>query len=75
MNEGMVNDTPAQKKVAVLFNDALSTFLIWLYGVGHVVKDHSYSKKGNPLPPLHGLIFLISSKRTFICTTPGWNEK
>ena len=23
-----------------------------LYGVGHMVKDHSYSEKGNPLPPL-----------------------
>ena len=23
----------------VLFNDTLSTFYLWLYGVGHVVKD------------------------------------
>ena len=26
-----------------------------------MVKDHSDSEKGNPLPP-HGLLFLISSK-------------
>ena len=38
----------------VLFNDALNTFLKRLYGVRHMVKDHSDSDKGNPLPP-HGL--------------------
>ena len=31
-----------------------------------MVKDHSYSERGNPLPP-HGLLFLISSKGSFIC--------
>ena len=38
----------------VLFNDALNTFLFYLrlYGVRHMVKDNSDSKKGNPLPPL-----------------------
>ena len=25
----------------VLFNDALNTFYLQLYGVGHMVKDHS----------------------------------
>ena len=56
-----------------------------------MVKDHSDSEKGNPLPP-HGLLFPISSKGSFICTMPqtgehiprpllhqswstGWNEK
>ena len=32
-----------------------------LYGGGHMVKDHSYSERGNPLPP-HGLLFPFSSK-------------
>ena len=45
----------------VLFNDALNTFYLWLYGVRYMVKDHSDSEKGNPLPP-HGLLFLINSK-------------
>ena len=45
----------------VLFNDALNTFYLRLYGVKHMVKDHSDSERGNPLPP-HGLLFLISSK-------------
>ena len=27
-----------------------------------MVEDHSDSERGNPLPPLHGLLFLISSK-------------
>ena len=40
-----------------------------LYGVRHMVKDHSDSKRGNPLPP-HGLLFPISSKGCFICIIP-----
>ena len=56
-----------------------------------MVKDHSDSEKGNPLPP-HRLLFPINSKGSFICTIPqtgehiplpllhqpwstGWNEK
>ena len=34
-----------------------------------MVKDHSDSEKGNPLLP-HRLLFLISSKGSFICTIP-----
>ena len=44
----------------VLFNDALNTIYLWLYDVGHMVKDHLDSKRGNLLPPL-GLIFLINN--------------
>ena len=29
----------------VLFNDALNTFYLWLYGVRHMVKDHSDSER------------------------------
>ena len=45
----------------VIFNDTLNTFYLCLYGVRHMVKDHSDSEKGNPLLP-HGLLFPISSK-------------
>ena len=45
----------------VLFNDAPNTFYLQLYGVRHMVKDHSDSERGNPLPP-HRLLFPISSK-------------
>ena len=55
-----------RKEGNVLFNDALNTFYLRLYDVRHMVKDHSDSEKGNPLPP-HGLLFLISSKGYFIC--------
>ena len=58
-----------RKEGNVLFNDALNTFYLRLYGVRHMVKDHSDSERGNPLPP-HGLLFLISSKGSFICTIP-----
>ena len=53
----------------VLFNDALNAFYLRLYGVRHMVKDHSDSEKGNPLPQ-HRLFFPISSKGSFICTIP-----
>ena len=29
----------------VLFNDALNTFYLWIYGVTHMVKDNSDSKR------------------------------
>ena len=31
---------PRRKQGLVLFNDALNTFYLRLYGVGHMVKDH-----------------------------------
>ena len=53
----------------LLFNDALNTFYLPLYGVRHMVKDHSDSEKGNPLPP-HRLLLSINNKGYFICTIP-----
>ena len=35
----------------------------------YMVKDHSDSEKGNPLPP-HRVLFPINSKGSFICTIP-----
>ena len=40
-----------RKEGNVLFNDALNTFYLRLYGVRHMIKDNSDSEKGNPLPP------------------------
>ena len=59
-------ETPCPHTVEgnVLFNDALNTFYLRLYGVRHYD-----SKKGNPLPP-HRLLFTINSKGAFICTNP-----
>ena len=36
-------------------------FILRLYGVGHMVKDHSDSERGNPLPP-HGLFFQLTAR-------------
>ena len=58
-----------KKERSVLFNDALNTFYLRLYGVRYMVKDHSGSERGNPLPP-HGLLFPISSKGSFTCIIP-----
>ena len=77
-----------RKEGNVLFNDALNTFYLRLYGVRHIVEDHWDSERGNPLPP-HGPLFPISNKCSFICIIPqtgwhtllhqswstGWNEK
>ena len=34
-----------RKEGNVLFNDALNIFYLWLYDIGHMVKDHSDSEK------------------------------
>ena len=34
-----------RKEGNVLFNDALNTFYLQLYGVGHMVKDYSDSER------------------------------
>ena len=62
----MYTSTPnCLKEGNVLFNDTLNTFYLRLYGIRHMVKDHSDSKRGNPLLP-HMLLFPISSKGSFI---------
>ena len=58
-----------RKEGNVLFNDALNTFYLGLYGVRHMVKDHSDSENGNPMQP-HRLLVPINSKGYFICTIP-----
>ena len=56
-----------RKEGNVLFNDILNTFFnLRLYGVRHMVKNHSDRERGNPLPP-HELLFSINSKGSFIC--------
>ena len=63
------SSTRSERERNVLFNDALNTFYLRLYGVRHMVKDHSDREKGNPLPP-HRLLLSINSKGSFICTIP-----
>ena len=50
-----------RKEGNVLFNDALNTFYLPLYGVRHMVEDHSDNE---------GLLFPINSKGSFICIIP-----
>ena len=42
-----------RKEGHVLFKDAFNTFYLQVYGVRHMVKDHSESESGNPLLSLH----------------------
>ena len=57
------------KEGNVLYDDAVNTFYLWLYGIRHMVMDNSDSERENPLPS-HRLLFLISSKGYFICIMP-----
>ena len=59
----LFNDKERERNV--LFNDALNTFYLLLYGVRHMVKYHSDSEKGYSLPP-HRLLLSINSKGSFI---------
>ena len=43
-------DAAGSKEGNVLFNDALNTLYLRLYGVKHREKYHSDSERGNPLP-------------------------
>ena len=87
----MKNNVDNEGRKEMFYLATLNTFYLQLYGVGHMVEDHSDSERGNPLPP-HGLLFPINSKGCFICTIPqtgqhipqpllhqlwstGWNEK
>ena len=56
-----------KKEGNVLFNDALNTFYVRLYGIRHMVKDHSDSERGNPLLP-HRLLFRLEAllNKTFL---------
>ena len=45
IKEGQVISGQGRKEGNVLFNDALNTFYLRLYGVGHMVKDHSDSER------------------------------
>ena len=48
-----LNTSPVPRKERNdLFNDALNTFYLRLYGVRHRVNDHSDSERGNPLPQM-----------------------
>ena len=49
------------KEGNVLFNDTLNIFYLRLYGVGHMVKDHSDSEIGNLLLP-HGYSFQLAAR-------------
>ena len=55
--------TLAANRIEMFYLTTHSThhFYLRLYAVGHMVKDHSGSERGNPLPP-HGLLFPVSSK-------------
>ena len=60
------SDDPSHHERTLLLRSYIS---LRLYGVRHIVKYHTYSERGNPLPP-HGLLFPINSKGYFICTIP-----
>ena len=53
------------KEGCVLFNDALSTFYLRAYGVGHLINIHLDNERGKPLQPRHQILNPISNKGPF----------
>ena len=45
-------------------------FYLWLFDIWHMFKDHIYNERGNPLPQLHGPVFPISNKGSYIYIIP-----
>ena len=45
-----------ERKEMVYLTTHSTRFHLRLYGVGFMAKGRVYSERGNPLPPLHGLI-------------------
>ena len=58
-----------EKEREMFYLTTHSTHFIYGYMASDMVKDHSDSEKGNPLPP-HRLLLSINSKGSFICTIP-----
>ena len=60
-----------------IFNDTLSTFYLWLHGIGHMLKYNSDSERGNLLPPLHGDSFQLAARNEWMneCLTTPQHEK
>ena len=49
----------------MFFNDAINTFYLRLYGVRHMVKNHSDSERGNPLPRYMCHAFRLDRERVY----------
>ena len=69
-----------RKEGNILFNDTLNTLYLRLYRVRYMVKDHSDSERGNPLPP-HGFFYMYYPRDRIAHTTAfvipnstGWND-
>ena len=63
----MLNNFKKKGRKNVYLTTHLSHF-IYSYLASDLVQDQSASKRGNLLLPLHGLLFPISSKGSFMCT-------
>ena len=66
----MVKDHSDSGRKEVVYLMMHSTHFIYSYMASDMVKDHSDIDRGNLLLPLHGLLFVISSKGSFICIIP-----
>ena len=75
VDSNRTESTKGVKEGNVLFNDALNTFYLRLYGVGHMVKDHSDSERGNPLPSHHmGYSFRLTARVLLYAPSHRWDS-
>ena len=65
--EGGLIPVQREREMFYLTTHSTLNILSTVIGIRHMVKDHSDSEKGNPLPPPR-LLLSINSKGSFICT-------
>ena len=53
---------PSERKEMFYLTMHSTHFILQLYGVRHMVKDHSDSERGNPLPPHMGYSFQLTAR-------------
>ena len=51
-----------KKEGHLLLNDALNIYYLRIYDIRHMIKGHSRSERGNPLPPNRLFLVPINSK-------------
>ena len=59
---GVLSSNPGTQEGSVLFNDALNTFYLRLYGIRHMVKNHSDSERGNRCSNYIGYSFQLATR-------------
>ena len=67
---GVICHNLGMKEGNIIFNDTLNTFYLRLYGIRHMVKDHSRLQERKPAAGTTWTSLSDRNKGSFICTFP-----